>query len=258
MADRSFALVQSADQWLRSAHDQTALIGSVVQLHWHPDQHDTAAPAKHSPIAAGLTFDPWCRLYHSRPEQGQVERVLWGTDNQRLEPVQVFATPPEQPTGDFAPVESPLPLAQPRALAVSDEGRLFVGEAAAPRVVIFDLFERRLLRRVEIPSNGRPLDMACDGRRVFVLVDSEPYLYVLDAWSDIRPDVAVSAGWPMGKFPCGWPCTRRVSRWFCFPRWESMRSKRYGSGSNANCPSLASRRRLHGAVCHRLGVHAGG
>ena len=76
---RPFAAVHTEDQWRRAAHQGTSLQPGTwaVQLAWShgqpaPDQLPDAPP----PTAAGLAFDPWCRLYHSLPDAGRVERIL--------------------------------------------------------------------------------------------------------------------------------------------------------------------------------------
>lgn len=176
---RPFALVATPDQWHRAAHQGTGFDpeARAVELAWSVEPaFDQASGSWPGP--AGLAFDPWCRLYHSRPEEGQVERVLWAAADPSAEAVDVFAPPPGG-LGQFEPAEEPGPLADPVALACDEDGRLFVAEAGGGRVLVYDLWERRLLRRVLVP--GRPLDLASCGDEVWVLLGEPPGLAVLEA-----------------------------------------------------------------------------
>jgi len=167
-AIRDFALVQSEMQWRMSIHDRTSLGRDPpdakrrfgpwhVQLAWR--MPGRAAPLRGEgspsgwgegrrdkpqpdvPTPTGLAFDPWCRLYRSVPERGQVERVLWaapdqpGSDQTQTEPVDLLALPSEEIAGDFVPEAvaptgrgalgpgRPAPLRAPRGLAVSRKGQ---------------------------------------------------------------------------------------------------------------------------------------
>src|SRR5690348_15377960 len=90
-APRPFALIGSADQWLRCGHTDTALVGGAIQLAW-VDETPTY-PKDDSPLhlrsLAGLAFDSHCRLFHSLPAQGRVERVFWAASD----PLQPAPTP---------------------------------------------------------------------------------------------------------------------------------------------------------------------
>lgn len=179
---RPFALIQTVDQWRRAGHHGTTLTSGAgeVEIAWTVEAAD-AEPAA-APEPAGLAFDPWCRLYRSVPEEGRIERVLWAAIDplapaaERPAPSPVIAgaaSGAPLPAGDFSPAEEPPPaLATPRGLAVDADGRLFVAESGARRVLVFDLRDRGLLRRVTFPRPGggrfRPLDLATDGLRVWV------------------------------------------------------------------------------------------
>jgi phage tail-like protein len=213
-AIRDFALVQSEIQWRMAVHDRTSLGCDPwhVQLAWTQEGRRDLPPSEPSgesqpevPVPAGLAFDPWCRLYRSVPQRGQVERVLWAApgsfrfDRAQATVVDLLALPSEETSGDFVrdpnvPVGGggrPVPLQSPRGLAVDNDGNLFVAEHGAARILVYDLRERRLLRRVPLCYANvplRPLDMACDGRRVYVLLESDagapaevPRLAVLEA-----------------------------------------------------------------------------
>ena len=74
---RPFALVRAGDQWVRGRFDYTFLDyeNGVVELAW---KRTTRAGTTQSPaIGAGLAFDNECRLYHSIPDRGEVQRVRW-------------------------------------------------------------------------------------------------------------------------------------------------------------------------------------
>ncbi len=120
---RPFALVRTEDQWRRAAHQGTALVGEVVQLAWtSPDAEEGAAVA---PLpGAGLAFDAHCRLFHSRPEEGRVERLLWAAPTP-VASTDVFAPAAESELGDFHGADPAAGgLANPRGLVVDAHERL--------------------------------------------------------------------------------------------------------------------------------------
>jgi phage tail-like protein len=183
----AFALIRGPDQWQRCHYESAALVDGVVQLAWTPGTESGAAQPAPS-IGAGLAFDAHCRLYHSLPEQGLVERILWAAEDplrptgQAAPPLQMFEREVLPVTGDFAPAQAPGgPLEEPCALAVDADERLFIAQRSGRSLLITDLFDRRLLRRVALA--GRPLDLACHGRFVYVLLDSPPGLVRLTARS---------------------------------------------------------------------------
>jgi phage tail-like protein len=187
----SFALIRTNDQWRRVAHDHTALDGEVVSLAW---VHEETVSGGETPLppGAGLAFDSQCRLYHSAPAQGQVERLLWASEDPlhattaQETVLELFDAEVEPDLGDFIRADKPLgALAEPRGLAVDEEDRLFIAEAGARRLLIYDLWSRRLLRRV--PVTGQPLDLVAQGRTVFVLLSSPPGLLRLEARTAPRP-----------------------------------------------------------------------
>lgn len=213
---RPFATMSTADQWCRAAHFGTAVeAGGVVRLAHLPE----AAPGPGGPEPqprppAGLAFDPWCRLFHSVPEEGLVERQLWQVFADPLrsqagapEPFEIFAAPAPLGAplggGDFAPEGgAPPALRSPLGLACDEEGRLFVAEKGAARVLVYDLRERRLLRRLQFPRPAepgffyKPLDLAGDGRRVWALAAGAPVLFSFEARGEVReiPLPALPAG----------------------------------------------------------------
>ena len=61
-APRPFALIRTRDQWLRAAHDNTALEGEVVQLYWEDQKPESMAGEEaFTELGAGLAFDEHCR-----------------------------------------------------------------------------------------------------------------------------------------------------------------------------------------------------
>ena len=169
---RPFALVRDGDQWMRCAFDGCFLDreAGIIELAWETIPHDGTTETP--PLGAGLAFDAECRLYHSRPDEGQVDRVQWSAAlapgiAATIWPLFINA---ERAFGDFArsgtsggPAD---PLAAPRGLAVDENDRLYVAATDADTVLIFDLWGERLLRRVGF-TGGRPTDVAAHGAIVY-------------------------------------------------------------------------------------------
>ncbi len=138
--DRELSLLVQPDQWLRCAHEGTALLpGGGVELDWAAEEQVPVRGCAPAPAAgwapSGLAFDRWCGAYRSRPAAGRVE------------------------PGPACPGL----LRHPLGLAVDRSQRLYVAESGAAAVVVVDLWAQRLLRRV--PVCGRPVDVAahCGG-----------------------------------------------------------------------------------------------
>lgn len=173
---RPFVLVRTGDQWVRSSFESTFLDLSegIVELAWIPAATvpDGSAPT----LGAGLAFDSGCRLYHSLPGQGRVERLRWSPPDtvvppsDRSVPVDLFGAGKPGAFGDFtAPAEKPA-LCEPRGLAVDQDDRLFVAESGRDRLLVYDLWSRRLLQRIALPAGSRPTDLAVSGRAVYAVL----------------------------------------------------------------------------------------
>src|SRR5262245_12788150 len=196
-APRPFTVIGTEDQWQRASHQDTALVGGVVQLFWR-DEVPAPTAGGAAGAGAGLAFDSHCRLFHSVPEEGRVERILWAAADPlrpaeaQPSPVDLFEPVVMPPLGDFTSAQPEHPgLREPRGLAVDVDDRLFIADAAGRCVLVFDLWSRRLLRRV--PLAASPLDLAVHGRWVLALVASPPGLLKLTARAEPRP-VALPAG----------------------------------------------------------------
>ncbi|MCC6234190.1 MAG: hypothetical protein IT580_16220 [Verrucomicrobiales bacterium] len=181
---RPFALVLTADQWRRAAHSRTVLVDDTVQLAWIEPPGLGSSAASKLP-AAGLAFDDHCRLFHSQPEAGQVDRLLWGAAEPR--PITgLFRSEPPAELGDFAPVTPNVgPLDSPRGLVVDAHERLFVAEYERQRVLVFDLWSQRLLQSIAVP--GRPTDLGRLGTAVVVVLEDPDAVVVIDSRSAVQP-----------------------------------------------------------------------
>jgi len=195
---RPFVAVRTTDQWLRCAHRDTSLDVSagVVALAW-----TVAAPGSSAvppPSGAGLAFDSECRLFHSLPEEGRVERLLWAAYDplhprpDSAQTIDLFGPPAQDgwpwsdgdtEAGDFVSAEpaSP-PFVTPRGVAVDAADRLFVAESGAGAVLVFDLPSRRRLRRIALAAT--PLDLAAHGLDVYLVTQSPPGLSRISAHTE--------------------------------------------------------------------------
>ena len=186
-APRPFALIRTRDQWLRAAHENTALEGEVVQLYWEDQKPESiAGDEAFTELGAGLAFDEHCRLYHSVPKEGRVERLFWATHDPlqpaaaQKAPVDLFETEGQEQFGDFVlSGEAPAQLIEPTGLTVDEDERLFVAESGRKRILIYDLQTKRLLRVVQLAA--RVVDLAAFGNTVYGLLVSPPGLIKLTA-----------------------------------------------------------------------------
>ena len=173
---RPFALLRSGDQWLRCSHDATYLdlTSGIVELAWHTT---TASVEGDAPaLGAGLAFDSGCRLLHSLPDAGRVERLLWAAFDpaaavvEQPVPVDLFEAGATPALGDFHVALPAAPLAEPRGLAVDANDRLFVAETGADRILVYDLWDERLLQRTQLAAGARPSDLAVHGLQVYAVL----------------------------------------------------------------------------------------
>jgi phage tail-like protein len=185
-------MIRTQDQWLRASYSDTALEGETVQLSWRDDKPLTGPDEPFLKPGEGLVFDRHCRLYRSVPDEGRVERLLWVQEDRlrptsvSQEPVNIFASGDEEQLGDFSFTGAAQPKVMTlRALAVDDDQRLFVADSSGKRILIYDLWSRRLLRAV--PLAAEPLDMAAAGRAVYVLLAGPAGLIQLTARSEPHP-----------------------------------------------------------------------
>lgn len=182
---RPFALVGESDQWLRCAFETTAFdrAAGTVELAWKDD----ASPAAGLPRAAfaGVAFDNECRVYHSAVERGCVERAPWQpSDVDRPTPIDLFAT--DDAAGAFGDFATPIvvtPLAEPCGLAVDVNDRLFVAEGGRDRILVYDLWSRRLLRQVVFLPGARPVDLAAHGATIYAVLEGTDSIVQLSARS---------------------------------------------------------------------------
>jgi phage tail-like protein len=165
---RPYALLRTGDQWIRSSFERTFLDlqSGIVELAWSTTTLHSSAPAP--AVGAGLAFDNECRLYHSRPDDGVVERLLVSlqdpaapVEEQRIPTRLIGGDDPEQ-LGDFIIAHPGSSLVTPRGLAVDVNDRLFVADAGADRILVYDLWSERLLRVLAMPGEN-PTDLAVHG-----------------------------------------------------------------------------------------------
>ncbi len=190
-ATRPFALVRSGDQWVRSSFDGVFLDheAGVISLAWSTTTQDEGARGGRVPFG-GLAFDAACRLYHGVPDAGRVDRI--GLQNVAPsaardlavpdDSVPLFATGDADSFGDFTG-GAPSALRDVAGLAVDADDRLFVAESGADQLLVFDLWGRRLLRRVALPG-ARPTDLAAFGARVYAVLDAARAVVRLTVRSD--------------------------------------------------------------------------
>lgn len=191
---RPFAAVSTRDAWLRAAHVDTFIDPEhgAVGLDWEPEAPPSPeVEVPPPPHGAGLAFDAECRLYHSLPDAGRVEVLLWAApDGASRAPSPFLGGPPAPPAprpagGTFSPAPtSPLSISRPLGLAVDVDDRLFVAEAGRRRVLVVDLWGRRLLRSSPLaPAAGapRPLDVAACGSMVHAVAEDPAGYFTLDA-----------------------------------------------------------------------------
>jgi phage tail-like protein len=190
---RPFALVEGGDAWARAAFHDAFLDhqAGVVELAWAQPESPPATGYGGTP--AGMAFDAECRLYRIDREAGQVTRTLWRNAGplipapQQPEPVELFEPEPQPPLGEFVSAAAPSgPLHDPRGVAVDVDDRLYVAEYGSARILVYDLWSRRLLRAVPTPPGTRPVDLAADRRTVWAALEGTHHLLRLTAHGEPR------------------------------------------------------------------------
>jgi phage tail-like protein len=176
-AGRSYSQLVNADQWVRCAHQGTALLpDGTIELTWYDDTDAapggrglSAAPRDCRPgrVQGSLVFDDGCRAYRSHPEQGRVEVLPSGTGGRRSHTPTALGTPAYGGARGHQPTRGTLD--HPAGLAVDRRHRLYIAETGADAVRVVDLDTDRLLRRVALPG-GHPVDIAPDCGRALALV----------------------------------------------------------------------------------------
>jgi len=228
-AGRRLLGLEGCDQWVRGSHTRTTVDGAsgLVGLHWEVD--DVVAPVSSPPDAVatrGLAFDRFCRGYRGR--DGNVERTLLGTTRRGVdyarvaEPVVLFAdTEPVVVGGGFGPADPPSrdPLRDPAGLAVDADDRLVVSQRGRRRLVVVDLWSRRVVHTVDVTTpedpEREPWGIAARGTELYVVTRGPAGLLRLTARGEPRaellpvplaPDAAPDgAPWPV---PAPWEPAR--------------------------------------------------
>lgn len=169
-ADTGTRLLQGSAVWRRCLLRDTAVVGEAVML--ATDEPAAALPDASGDFTggyAGLAFDPRCRLFHARPEEGAVDQVLWGhtsalgVHDDTAYPFEISAAGTEvdgQPGG-------PTPE-RPLALACDARDYLYIADPAAKSVWLIDTWQQEVAR--QLPFDAEPLDLASFGSAVYVLL----------------------------------------------------------------------------------------
>lgn len=186
--DRGVSIIAHPDQWAHCRHDRTALLpGGGVQLTWTDAGPTGGKPGKgrRPGEPSGLVFDPWGTAYRSWPALGAVT-----------------ATPTNRPPARARHGA----YDRPRGLAIDAARRLYIADSGARSIVVIDLEQRLVLRRLAL-SAGRPLDVIGQCGRVLVLTTAgrggaPARLYWLEGRRALRSGPAlVNPRWPGGLRP---------------------------------------------------------
>jgi phage tail-like protein len=162
-----FSIITGASQWQRCAFGDAsagflpaAVLDGVVQLGWDSETSSGDFQAVSDHAGAGLAFDGHCRLYHSVPGEGRVERFLWSSYDparpQSLLPAaDVLTAEVSPPTGEFRPAKSPEDAGfVPRALASNGGDHLYVLDSKFHVVRVVDVRQRRVVRSEPVPAGA--------------------------------------------------------------------------------------------------------
>lgn len=146
--ERGVSIIAHPDQWAHCRHDRTALLpGGGVQLTWAEAEGQAPGGRSRPGEPGGLAYDQWCTAYRSWPDRGAVAAMPAG--------------------GPSGPVQ-PGSYDRPRGLAVDGARRLYIADSGSRSVVVIDLEQRQILRRLGL-GPGRPVDLAAHCGRVLAL-----------------------------------------------------------------------------------------
>lgn len=186
--DSGSLVIRGPIAWRRCAFDDTVLIDDLVTLKPAPTPADEAEGAFTGGFA-GLAFDPHCRLFHPRPEDGAIDFVPWGTTSTLGVHATQAAAFPITAAGtevDGAPTGA-LP-ASPRALAADTDAWLYLADDVAEAVWIIDSWQQEIARRIAF--DAAPVDIAACGDAVFVLLAGG------ETWQLAPCEAPVRTDWP--------------------------------------------------------------
>lgn len=221
-SNHPYKQVTSLDQWRRCAHINTVVYDDPDMLALAAVEKDEATNLLEPKcIPGGLAFDPWCRLYHGLHEKGEIERLHWKsldatrTVDGGFSATVLFSSGDIQPEnideGGFVEAQTGTPfIKNPSGLAVDIVGRLFIADKSRSEIIIYDLFENRLLKRLSlcdiyykvIPEQGTfsdngesgevqqlnaiPLDLASHGRTVYIALENLPIILSMTATASLK------------------------------------------------------------------------
>jgi phage tail-like protein len=187
------------DQWIRATHTCTTVDGEtgLVSLSWQVADIGVRSGDVESDATRGLAFDRFCRGY--RGTATNVERTLFGpsqggVDYARIPaPLELLAEPipsDPEPQPVFGPTRGE-PARESRALidtagiAVDADDRLIITERGRRRLVVIDLWSRRVVRVLSLagPAHPRrePWGLAVDGHDIWVVTQRPAGLLRLTA-----------------------------------------------------------------------------
>jgi phage tail-like protein len=187
------------DQWVRATHVGTTVDGEtgLVSLSWQVADIGTQSGEVQSRVTRGLAFDRFCRGY--RGTATNVERTLFGPSQGGVDyalippPLELLADPmpPDpEPQPVFGPAGGELPpesraLIDTAGLAVDADDRLIIAERGRRRLVVIDLWSRRVIRILTLAGlaypERAPWGLAVDAHDIWVVTQKPAGLHRLTA-----------------------------------------------------------------------------
>jgi phage tail-like protein len=200
-------VMQGARHWARCSFEHTTLLKDVVTL--APIDPTPIDPGPLAPrpgvdieAFAGLAFDRHCRLFHSIPEEGRVEYLLWGRQTE----LKVHDDPPRRfeisgPESEIAGMTPSAMPRVPRALACDDSDYLYIGDGgdvdSPPCLWLVDVWQHEIARRIAL--DAAPLDLCSAGGSVYALLKRRAGSRLAQTWLRLSPcDPPRSLPWPAG------------------------------------------------------------